>query len=457
MKFALFERFGVLPGAGDRHLVEFFPGFLTEESEWGKRWGVALTTIADREARRRRAQGRVRQAAPASTEVPTMPSGEMVAPMIDSFLRDKPRAFPLNLPNAGQCPDLPPTSSSRRCASPTATGSRAATTAHAPAVLAEWLRRIVVVAGDDGRSRDHRDRDKAVDAMLLDPLAGRIDFDHVEQMTDEMLAATVAVAPAVRVTRRRSRSTQLHGRASSTTCRRSRAPRRTTRPTRCAPRSTERGEANVMLATGNSQLVFLAELVHVHRHRLDRGHARSTWTSTSASPPTHSASFQRYMRERVAAQLPFKEFHYLNGDTGDAEAEAAPLRRRCCAPTRSTSCCCGIGENGHLAFNDPPVADFDDPLDVKSSRSSPRRAASRSAKATSRPSTTCRRTRSPSRFPRCSRAEPRARDRARGAQGRPVHDALYGPITTACPASILRRQPHATLYLDAESAAGLEL
>ena len=39
---------------------------------------------------------------------------------------------------------------------------------------------------------------------------------------------------------------------------------------------------------------------------------------------------------------------------------------------------------------------------------------------------------------------------------RPVHDALYGPITTACPASILRRHPHATLYLDAESAAGLE-
>ena len=49
VKFALFERFGVLPGAGDRHLVEFFPGFLTEESEWGKRWNVGLTSIADRE------------------------------------------------------------------------------------------------------------------------------------------------------------------------------------------------------------------------------------------------------------------------------------------------------------------------------------------------------------------------------------------------------------------------
>ncbi len=49
VKFALFERFGALPGAGDRHLVEFFPGFLTEESGWGKRWNVRLTTIAERE------------------------------------------------------------------------------------------------------------------------------------------------------------------------------------------------------------------------------------------------------------------------------------------------------------------------------------------------------------------------------------------------------------------------
>ncbi len=84
VKFALFERFGVLPAAGDRHLVEFFPGFLTEESEWGKRWGVHLTTIADRE---RNAGGHIEDLAKlrAETEVPTMPSGEIVAPMIDSM------------------------------------------------------------------------------------------------------------------------------------------------------------------------------------------------------------------------------------------------------------------------------------------------------------------------------------------------------------------------------------
>jgi alpha-galactosidase len=49
LKLAMLDRFGALPGAGDRHLVEFFPGFLTEASGQGDRWGVKLTTIAQRE------------------------------------------------------------------------------------------------------------------------------------------------------------------------------------------------------------------------------------------------------------------------------------------------------------------------------------------------------------------------------------------------------------------------
>ena len=88
----------------------------------------------------------------------------------------------------------------------------------------------------------------------------------------------------------------------------------------------ERGDANVMLATGNSQLAFLSELVHV---------SDVDWSRVTAFhmdeyvglPPSHSASFQRYMRERVAAGIPFKEFHYLTGDTGDAAAEGKRYAR----------------------------------------------------------------------------------------------------------------------------------
>ena len=194
VKLALFERFGVLPGAGDRHLVEFFPGFLTEESEWGKRWGVELTTIADREGDadgHKEALAQMR----ASNEVSKMPSGEMVAPMIDAFLRDRPHAFPLNLPNTGQTPDLPPDVVVEAMCVADGTGLRPRDQVRLPPVLAEWLRRISAAQEATVRAALSGRRDQVVEAMLLDPLAGRIDFDHVEQMTDEMLAATAQWLP----------------------------------------------------------------------------------------------------------------------------------------------------------------------------------------------------------------------------------------------------------------------
>jgi glucosamine-6-phosphate deaminase len=181
-----------------------------------------------------------------------------------------------------------------------------------------------------------------------------------------------------------------------------------------------RGAANVMLATGNSQLAFLAELVT---------YAGLDWSRVTAFhmdeyvdlAPTHSASFQRYMRERVAARLPFKEFHYLTGDTGDAPAEAKRYADLLHAHPLDL-CCCGIGENGHLAFNDPSFADFSDPVDVK-----------------------------------IVALEPESR-RQQVAEG---HFATFADvpthaITTACPASYLRRQPNAILYLDAESSSLLD-
>jgi glucosamine-6-phosphate deaminase len=213
----------------------------------------------------------------------------------------------------------------------------------------------------------------------------------------------------------------------------------------------ERGEANVMLATGNSQLVFLAELItnaDVDWRRITAFHM----DEYVGLPPTHSASFQRYMRERVAANVPFREFHYLQGDTGDAEAEA----RRYADLLRAHPldlCCCGIGENGHLAFNDPPVADFDDPLDVKIVALEPesRRqqvAEGHFATIDDVPAHAITVT-----IPALLRARRVLAIVPEQRKAAPVKAALEGPITTACPASYLRTQPHATLYLDAESAS----
>ena len=125
-----------------------------------------------------------------------MPSGEMVAPMIDAFLRNRPHAFPLNLPNAGQAPDLPPdVVVEAMCVADGEGPAPARPDRVFRRCLAEWVRRISAAQEATVTAALSGDRAKVVEAMLLDPLAGRIDFDHVEQMTDEMLAATAQWLP----------------------------------------------------------------------------------------------------------------------------------------------------------------------------------------------------------------------------------------------------------------------
>jgi len=214
------------------------------------------------------------------------------------------------------------------------------------------------------------------------------------------------------------------------------------------------GEANVMLATGNSQLAFLAELVKLDDIAWDRVRAFHMDEYVDLGP-THSASFQRYMRERVAARLPFKEFHYLTGNSGDAEGEARRYEELLRAHPLDL-CCCGIGENGHLAFNDPPVADFADARAVKVVALEPasrRQQVGEGHFATIDDVPTHAITVTIPALLAAGRVlaiVPEAR------KARPVRDALYGPISTACPASVLRRYANATLYLDAESSALVE-
>jgi glucosamine-6-phosphate deaminase len=216
-----------------------------------------------------------------------------------------------------------------------------------------------------------------------------------------------------------------------------------------------RGAANVMLATGNSQLAFLAELVQIPDIEWDRVTAFHMDEYVGLSPE-HPASFQRYMRERVASKLPVKEFHYLQGDTCGAEAEARRYEELLRTHPLDL-CCCGIGENGHLAFNDPPVADFDDPRDVKVVKLEP---ASRNqqvgeghfATIDDVPSEAITVT-----IPALLRARrvlvivPEVR------KAEPVRRALHDAVSTACPATILRRQPNATLYLDPASSSLLDI
>jgi len=212
----------------------------------------------------------------------------------------------------------------------------------------------------------------------------------------------------------------------------------------------ERGSANAMFATGNSQLAFVDILVvapdvpwpHVTVFHMDE---------YVGAGPDHPAGFQRWIRERISDRVAPAAAHYLDG-LADPEAECT--RYEGLLRTHPIDVCVlGIGENGHLAFNDPPVADFADRRDVKVVELD----------------TACRRQQvGEGHFPTIDAVPTHAMTvtvpallRARAViavvperrKAEPVRDALTGPVSTACPASALRTHPNATLYLDAESAA----
>jgi len=215
-----------------------------------------------------------------------------------------------------------------------------------------------------------------------------------------------------------------------------------------------RGVANIIVATGNSQLTFLVAL---------RALPDVPWEAVNVFhmdeyvnlPPGHAASFPAFLRRHLLDYVQVKEFFPVPGVTADAEVACAQYE----ALLRSHPadlCACGIGENGHLAFNDPPYADFDDPVWVKVVK-----------------------------LDELSRRQQVGEGHFGGLDEVPTHaitvtipgllaakrvlvivpearkaDAvarsLLGPVTEDCPGSILRRTPHAHLFLDSESAAGLQ-
>jgi glucosamine-6-phosphate deaminase len=113
------------------------------------------------------------------------------------------------------------------------------------------------------------------------------------------------------------------------------------------------GAATIVVATGTSQFEMLSELVK----------ADLDWTRVTAFhldeyigiPASHKASFRRYLKERFVDLVPLGEFHYINGEA-DPDGECERLNRIIGHYSIDVAFI-GIGENGHLAFNDPP-ADF---------------------------------------------------------------------------------------------------
>lgn len=214
-----------------------------------------------------------------------------------------------------------------------------------------------------------------------------------------------------------------------------------------------RGAATIIVATGASQFTMFERLVQLD---ID-------WTKVTAFHldeyvgigESHPASFRRYLRERFADRLPvpLADFAYVNGDADDPQAECARLSALISAHTVDVAFV-GIGENGHLAFNDPP-ADFETTvpyivveLDEACRRQQmgegwfasidrvPERAISMSCHEILR-----------SRRIVCTVPDARKADA--------VACAVDGPVSPECPASILQRHADCTLYLDRDAASKL--
>lgn len=211
----------------------------------------------------------------------------------------------------------------------------------------------------------------------------------------------------------------------------------------------------VIFATGASQFETLAALTTMADVPWDRvlGFHMDEYVGL---PADHPASFRRYLRERLTSRVRMHSFHEIDGNAPDpdrtARANAETLRA-----ANPQLCLLGIGENGHLAFNDPPVADFNDPLDAKvveldamcrgqqlaegwfpSIDGVPASAITLTIPALMR-------------VPKLIASVPGPRKAAI------VRRTIEEPISTACPATILRTHPDVTVFLDPDSASALEL
>jgi alpha-galactosidase len=195
LKLTLLDRWGALLGANDRHLAEFMPGVLTEESGWGTSWGIELTPVARREEHQAQYVADVDSWLAGKEDLPTWDSGELVAPVIDSLVTGTHREVPLNLPNAGQCPDMPDDVVVESICVVDADGMRGRDVAHAPAPFAELLRRHSAVQEMTVEAALTGDRARAREAFALDPLAGRGDLRDTEAMVDELLEGTAKWLP----------------------------------------------------------------------------------------------------------------------------------------------------------------------------------------------------------------------------------------------------------------------
>jgi len=212
------------------------------------------------------------------------------------------------------------------------------------------------------------------------------------------------------------------------------------------------GSANLILATGASQFSFLESFI---QKDLD-------WEKISVFhldeyvgiSDEHPASFRNFLKERIINTVKPGQTYFINGDANNLEEEIKKYETLLQKHPIDVACI-GIGENGHIAFNDPPVADFNDPRLVKvvkldelcrkqqvgegwfsSLEEVPKEAITLTIPA----------------IMNCKSISCVVPEK-RKAQA--VYNTLNSKISTSCPATILRNHSNTVLFLDKDSSSSL--
>jgi alpha-galactosidase len=187
LKLALFDRYGVLPAAGDRHLAEFFPYFLANASRAATDYGVLPTTIAHRRAMLAQAKGQVRAWITGDAPLNLEPSEEEVAGIVAAVANGRSRRAVMNLPNKGQISNLPRDAVVETVGQIGPTGAHGISVGDLPLGVLSTITphvhtsELIIEAALTGS------RSLALQALLNDPLTR--DFESAPRLLDDLLRA----------------------------------------------------------------------------------------------------------------------------------------------------------------------------------------------------------------------------------------------------------------------------
>ena len=215
----------------------------------------------------------------------------------------------------------------------------------------------------------------------------------------------------------------------------------------------QKGTANLILATGASQFSLIEALKEkeIEWEKVTVFHL----DEYKGISDEHPASFRKYLKERILNIVKPGKVFLINGDAENLEEEIEEYEKQLKAHPIDIACI-GIGENGHIAFNDPPVADFNDPKWVKvveldhacrmqqlgegwfpTLEDVPKEAVTLTISAIMSCKTIC-----------CVVPDER--------KSVAVKHTIYNEISTECPATILRKHPDTVLFLDLAAYCKIE-